>query len=165
MLEKYGLYNIHIIDNASTYPPMVKYLKNTPYKIHYMDKNYGHMVFFVADEFKNIRENEYYVLTDPDVIAIDECPRDFMDYFYYLLQQFPQFNKVGFSLKTNDICGSDKAKELLNKWEKQFYKRKINFIIKMIAAVEIGTVLMVCNVLKIVLSVKWLRIGGKIFFY
>ena len=127
MFEKYNLRNIHIIDNVSTYPPMVEYLKHTPYTVHYMPENYGHMVFFIADEFKSVRENEYYALTDPDVIAVENCPADFMDYFYRLLQQFPKFNKVGFSLKTDDVNGSAEAKELLQKWEKQFYKKRLNF--------------------------------------
>ncbi len=126
VLEKYGLRNIHIIDNVSTYPPMVEYLKQTPYKVHYMKKNYGHMVFFWDDEFKNVRENEYYVLTDPDVIAAENCPADFMDRFYQILQQYPKVNKVGFSLKTDDIHGSKKAKELLVKWEGLYYKHRLN---------------------------------------
>lgn len=126
MLEKYGLRNIHIIDNMSTYPPMVEYLKQTPYTVHYMTQNYGHMVFFKAEEFKQVRENEYYVLTDPDVIAVDECPADFMDYFYQLLQQYPKFNKVGFALKTDDVNGSPEAKELLQKWESLYYKNRLN---------------------------------------
>ena len=139
MLEKYGLHNIHIVDNASTYPPMVEYLKQTPYTVHHMDRNYGHMVFFLADEFKNVRENEYYVLTDPDVIAINDCPSDFMDYFYQLLQQYPKFNKVGFSLKTNDITGSSEAKELLITWEKQFYKHRLNYFAPYLYASAIDT--------------------------
>ena len=126
MLEKYGLHNIHIIDNASTYPPMLEYLKQTPYTVHYMQRNQGHMVFFSDDEFKSVRENEYYILTDPDVIAIEDCPSDFMDYFYLLLQQYSEFNKVGFSLKTDDITGTPEAKELLIKWEKIFYKKRLN---------------------------------------
>ena len=138
-LEKYGLHNIHIIDNVSTYPPMVKYLKKTPYKVHYMQKNYGHMVFFWADEFKSIRENEYYVLTDPDVIAIEDCPADFMDYFYYLLQQYPQFNKVGFSLKTDDVNGTSEARDLLQKWERQFYKKRLNKLKPYLYASSIDT--------------------------
>ncbi|MBR1841328.1 MAG: glycosyltransferase [Alphaproteobacteria bacterium] len=126
MLEKYKLRNIHIIDNASTYPPMIEYLKHTPHTVHRMPENYGHMVFFHRDEFKNVRENEYYVMTDPDVIAINECPKDFMDYFYQLLQQYPEFNKVGFSLKTDDINCSPEAKALILKWENLFYKHRLN---------------------------------------
>ena len=125
-LERYGLKNIHIIDNFSTYPPMIEYLEQTPYTVHYMKKNYGHMVFFQADEFKSVRENEYYVLTDPDVIAVDECPSDFMDYFYSLLQKYPKFNKVGFSLKMDDIKDGTETKELLTKWEEQYYKKRLN---------------------------------------
>lgn len=126
MLEKYGFRNIHIIDNSSTYPPMVEYLKQTPYTVHYMQKNYGHMVFFEVDEFKDVRENEYYVLTDPDTIAVDACPQDFMDYFYQVLQQYPQFNKVGFSLKTDDLDNTSEANKLVIKWEKLFYKHRLN---------------------------------------
>ena len=125
-LENYGLYNIHIIDNVSTYPPMLEYLQKTPYTVHYMPKNYGHMVFFKSDEFKQVRENEYYVLTDPDVIAIEDCPADFMDYFYQLLRQYPKYNKVGFSLKTDDVSCTPRAKELLTKWEGLFYKHRLN---------------------------------------
>ncbi|MBR6327689.1 MAG: glycosyltransferase, partial [Alphaproteobacteria bacterium] len=103
MLEKYHLYNIHIIDNASTYPPLLEYLKACPYQVHYMPENYGHMVFFKAPDFKKVRENEYYVLTDPDIAPIEDCPSDFMDYFYQILLKYPKYHKVGFSLKIDDI--------------------------------------------------------------
>lgn len=126
MLEKYHLYNIHIIDNASSYPPLLKYLQKTPYKVHYMKKNYGHMVFFEAPEFQSVRENEYYVLTDPDVSITENCPSDFMDYFYQILQQYPKFNKVGFSLKLDDIGDKTEYQKTLKRWEKLFYKNKMN---------------------------------------
>ena len=71
-LEQEGLKNIHIIDNASSFPPLLDYYKSLPYPIHRMDKNYGHMVFYEADEFKDVRENQYYILTDPDILPIVE---------------------------------------------------------------------------------------------
>lgn len=124
-LEKYGITNIHIIDNCSSYPPLLEYLQKTPYKVHKMQKNYGHMVFFKADEFKEVRENEYYVLTDPDVIPIDECPADFMSYFYHILQKFPKVTKVGFSLKTDDIPDEIPSAQITRSWEYQFYRKKL----------------------------------------
>jgi len=125
-LEKYGFKNIHIIDNCSSYPPLLEYLRKTPYTVHHMDKNYGHMVFFKADEFKSVRENEYYVLTDPDVIPLDECPQDYLSLFYFILRKYPQVNKVGFSLKTDDICGDAEVRNTLQRWESQYYKHKLN---------------------------------------
>lgn len=126
-LEQFGLHNIHIIDNCSSYPPLLEYLQQTPYTVHRMDKNYGHMVFFLADEFKSVRENEYYVLTDPDVIATEECPADFLDYFYYLLQQYPQVSKVGFALKMDDVPNTSRLWEMMRRWESQYYKKKLNW--------------------------------------
>ena len=124
-LEKYNLNNIHIIDNCSSYPPLLEYLKKTPYKVHKMKENLGHMVFFKADEFKQIRENEYYILTDPDVIPIEECPIDFINYFFQILQNYPNATKVGFSLKTDDLNENMPTTEVIRKWEKQFYKKKL----------------------------------------
>lgn len=126
VLERYGLKNIHIIDNASTYPPLLEYLKKTPYKVYHMSKNYGHKVFFEADEFKKVRENSYFVLTDPDVVPTDDCPADFMDLFYHLLKSYPKINKVGFSLKTDDLPEYNVMKSLIMRWEKQYYKKAIN---------------------------------------
>ena len=126
MLEKSHLYNIHIIDNASTYPPLLEYLKTTPYTVHRMNKNYGHMVFFEAPEFKKVRENDYYVVTDPDVAVIQDCPSDFMNYFYQILLKYPKYHKVGFSLKIDDIEETTEYQKVLKLWEKQFYRHKIN---------------------------------------
>lgn len=126
-LEEHQLKNIHIIDNCSSYPPLLAYLEKTPYQVHRMKKNYGHMVFFEAPEFKKVRETEYYVLTDPDVIGVEECPKDFMSYFYYILDKYPSFNKVGFSLKTDDLPNISQATPWIKSWEKLFYKHKLNW--------------------------------------
>ena len=123
--EKLGLRNIHIIDNASTYPPMLQYLKTTPYQVHYMKQNYGHMVFFKAKEFQNVRENEYFVLTDNDLVPIEECPRGFLEYFYQLLQKYPKIEKVGFSLKTDDLPEHYQMRDLVIKWESLFTKKPL----------------------------------------
>jgi hypothetical protein len=138
-LEKYGFKNIHIIDNCSGYPPLLEYLQKTPYTVHRMKNNEGHMVFFKADEFKQVRENEYFVLTDPDVIPLDECPSDYLSFFYDILQRYPNKTKVGFSLKTDDVNGSKEACETLQKWESQYYKHKLNSTIPYLYASSIDT--------------------------
>ncbi len=126
-LEQAGLGNIHIIDNASSFPPLLDYYKSLPYPIHRMDKNYGHMVFYEADEFKDVRENQYYILTDPDILPIEECPHDFMKLFYDLLQKYPKATKVGFALKTDDLPEQNRMNKLIIKWEQQFYKHRLNW--------------------------------------
>ena len=55
-LEKSGYTNIHVIDNASTYPPLLEYYKTLTYKVHFMKENYGHMVFWKCGEFEKYRK-------------------------------------------------------------------------------------------------------------
>ncbi len=121
-LEKHNYKNIKIIDNASTYPPLLEYLDNLPYKVHKMPENFGHIALFKVEAFKNIVENEYFVLTDPDVVPIDECPDDFMEKFMEILQDNREITKVGFSLKIDDLPDHNKRKDEIIKWEKQFYE-------------------------------------------
>ena len=54
-LEQMNVKNIHIIDNASTYPPLLEYYKSIPYEVFYMKSNEGQMVFWknsIFDEQK-----------------------------------------------------------------------------------------------------------------
>lgn len=102
-LEKRGFQNIHIIDNQSSYPPLLEYLKTSKHQVHYMNKNYGHMVFWESGKFDDVAKNQYYVISDPDILPTDECPNDFMNVFLRLLQEYPEVTKVGFALKVDDL--------------------------------------------------------------
>ncbi len=124
-LEKAGCTNIHIVDNASTYPPLSDYLAHTKHTVHRMDKNYGHRVLFEAPEFKEIVDNHFFVLTDPDIVPTADCPDDFMSVFFHILQNNPFADKVGFSLKIDDLPDDYALKEKVIKWETPFYSRPI----------------------------------------
>lgn len=123
-LEQCGLEEIHIIDNNSSYPPLLEYYKNSMYKVHFLKKNYGHMVFWECEEFEKYR-NDFYVVTDPDIIPVDECPEDFMERFFALLEKYPNVRKVGFSLKLDDLPDKNPDSEKIRAWEYQFNRMKI----------------------------------------
>jgi len=125
-LEKNGYKNIHIIDNASTYPPLLRYYSELPYQIHYLEKNLGYMAFWKSRLFDEYR-NYFYVVSDPDLIPVAECPKDFLWHFASILKRFSNLNKVGFSLKIDDIPEDNKMKESIIKWESEFCKRKFFF--------------------------------------
>lgn len=123
-LEKYGYKNIYIIDNASKYPPLLDFYNECKYEVFRMEHNEGHMVFWKNEVFKEWRKN-FYVVTDPDVIPIEECPTDFLKYFFGILKKYPFVRKVGFSLRIDDLPpGGIFTKEVLE-WEMQFFKKKI----------------------------------------
>lgn len=122
-LEMYGFTNINIIDNCSTYPPLLEYYKKIPYKVFYMEKNYGYMVFWEQDIFSKYRQN-FYIVTDPDLEFITECPNDFLDIFIEKLTKYPFVRKVGFSLKIDDLPINSFTSKIIP-WESQYYMTEI----------------------------------------
>lgn len=123
-LENKGFQNIHIVDNESTYPPLLDYYQRTKHKVHFLNKNYGHKAFWECGKFNDVINNEYYVVTDPDILPVEGCPSDFIELFYKLLIKNPQFTKVGFSLKCDDIPDCNNQKQFIVDWESKFYNKR-----------------------------------------
>ena len=120
-LETLGVSNIIVIDNASTYPPLLEYYDNIPYKVIRLDRNWGHKVFWDNPIFDEYRQ-DFYVVTDPDLEPIKGCPKNFMEVFFNVLKRYPYVRKVGFSLRIDDIPGDSVLHDEVLEWEKQFYE-------------------------------------------
>lgn len=125
-LQSNGYQNIVIIDNASSYPPLIAYFKEIENQvtIHRLDKNYGHRVFWEKKEFLLEYAIGYYVITDPDIVPEKNCPDDFILYFKDILKRNKKINKVGFSLRIDNIPDSNPHKEEIIKWEEKFWVSK-----------------------------------------
>jgi len=124
--EKRGYQNIIMVDNASTYEPLLEYYKQTPHQVIRMKENYGHTVLIdqgVVDMFAG----DYYAYTDPDIIPAEECPDDFMEYFYNILRRHPELRKAGFSLKIDDLPDHFVNREMVIGWEKQYWERPLEY--------------------------------------
>lgn len=116
--------NIIIIDNNSTYPPLLEYYKkiNAYVKVLNRKTNDGHRVFWKNKDLFSKYGKGYYVVTDADIEITDDCPDDFILYFKKILDKNEQLVKVGFSLKIDDIPDSNKYKGKIFNWENQFWK-------------------------------------------
>lgn len=123
-LLKAGQTNLHIIDNASSYEPLLKYYKKVPATIYMLDKNGGHESFWKTHLHQRFGKY-YHVYTDPDVLPDENTPTDFMYYFKSLLDKYPQIQKVGFGLRINDLPDHyPKKMEVIN-WESKMYENEI----------------------------------------
>lgn len=123
-LEERGCKNIILIDNASTYTPLLEYYKTLPHKVVRNRENYGHTVI-TREDIIGPYKNSWYAYTDPDVIPIAECPADFITRFRELLERHPQVNKVGFGLKIDDLPNHYRYKPNVVEWETQFWSNQI----------------------------------------
>lgn len=124
-LEIRGYHNITILDNNSTYPPLLEFYKTTDCKVHRFKKNYGSKSFWKSGLWLKYT-TEYFVYTDPDVVPVEDCPEDFIAYFYELLQKHSKVHKVGFSLKIDDLPDTFANKNKVIEWEKKFYEKSID---------------------------------------
>jgi hypothetical protein len=86
-----------------------------------LKKNWGYKVFWDCPEFEVYRNN-FYILSDPDIEPVEECPNDFVERFFELLKKYPFLRKVGFSLKIDDLPSGGVFSDQVLQWEKRFYK-------------------------------------------
>lgn len=122
-LEKRGYHNIHIIDNASTYPPLLEYYKTCQHTLHKLDKNAGYLALWQTGLHKQF-SHTFYVYTDPDLELVEECPDDFILYMLKVLQSNYKIQKIGLALKYDDLPDHFVHKGSVTEWEKHFYTNK-----------------------------------------
>jgi hypothetical protein len=120
-LEKRGYFNIHILDNNSSNPLLTDFYKNCKYPVYQLGENYGSGALWRSGIFEKFSRN-YFVYTDPDMVMIDECPDDFMLFFLNVMKRHPLAQKVGFSLKIDDLPDHYLYKQHVLDYEGQFYE-------------------------------------------
>jgi len=98
-LTQAGYNEITIIDNDSTYPPLLRYYEETSVTVHELGRNLGLRALFdcgILDSPKY--SNRMYVYTDSDCIPALNCPTDFLRRFHQILINHTEIPKAGFSL-------------------------------------------------------------------
>ena len=125
-LLKRNMENIIIIDNLSTYPPLLEYYKTLEgVTVEYMDKNYGHMVFFENIGLQEKYGKGFYVVTDADIDPNPKLSKDFMRVLLDVItKEFQDVNKVGFALDIDSIPDYYLHKDKVLRWEKKFWENQ-----------------------------------------
>ena len=122
-LEKRGYRNIYILDNNSTFPPLLEYYKTCPYNIIFLRENIGYDAIWKTKVYHRFKSS-YYVYTDADLEIDDSCPEDFMEFFLKVLKNHPFCQKVGFSLRIDDLPDCYKNKSKVITAETQFWENQ-----------------------------------------
>jgi len=119
--EKNKFNNIIILDNQSTYLPLIEFYEKIKYQVIRFNKNYGYLSLWISP-LKHKFINNFYIYTDPDIVPISECPGDVINYFYKNLIKFNDIDKIGFGLKIDDINIDNK--DFIIKNENKFWTNK-----------------------------------------
>jgi GT2 family glycosyltransferase len=124
-LEQHELRNIILVDNQSTYPPLLDFFITTTYQVLRLDQNLGHKSPWTSGAVQSFAQDAYYVVNDPDVIPAESCPHDVLDHFWHILNDFPVFDKVGLGLKIDDLPNHYSLKKSVIEWEGQFWEKEV----------------------------------------
>lgn len=120
-----GTRTVVILDNASTYPPLLQYYDALPAgaKVMRLEQNFGPYVFWQQGVHQVI--DMPYVVTDSDVVPADFCPRDLIARLYATLQRYPDATKVGPALRIDNLPDGYVEADTVRKWESQFWERPV----------------------------------------
>ena len=113
-----------IVDNASSYPPLLNWYESCPCRVVRLRENLGpyapwqsHLVEQDACEF--------YIVTDSD-LDLDRVPLDLLTRLRKGLEDHPGAIKCGLSLEIADLERSDfPLREQVVRWEQQFWLRPL----------------------------------------
>jgi hypothetical protein len=117
---------VYIIDNNSTYEPLLEYYKITPAKVIYLDKNLGHKSPWLSGVIEQLA-TPYYVVTDPD-LNLSNIPRNCL---IHLLKGYERYkhmniNKAGLALEIQNVPKT-KHTEFVRKFEvEQMWRRPLD---------------------------------------
>lgn len=119
-LEKEGMKNVILIDNYSTYPPLLAYLLKTPHEVIRLNVNAGHTAPWSMGIVDVYAKDSAFIVSDPDIIPSDKA-HGAIKLFCELLTKYPERTKVGFGLRIDDIPDGYDLKEHVIAWEKPFW--------------------------------------------
>jgi hypothetical protein len=126
-LERNGYQRLVLVDNASTYPPLLEWFSQTAHEVVRLQDNLGpRKSIWETDVLGRYAESGYYVVSDSDVVPDDNCPGDAVDFLLWALRRYPRYVKAGLGLKTDDLPPHYALAEKVRKWESQFYVRRLS---------------------------------------
>jgi len=124
-LERYGISNIHIIDNASSYQPLLDYYEEEcKYEVIYLNENMGPYSIWKTDVYKRFWKT-FYIYTDSDVVIDEICPEKFISLLVSIFKKYPLCQKVGFGIRIDDLPDYFDNKEKVISHESQFWEKKV----------------------------------------
>lgn len=123
-LERVGQRDIWLCDNDSTYEPLVEYLRHTPHHVVRNGTNLGHRAPWLSGLVTELGLDRPFIVTDPDVVPSEECPDDALEVFHDVLMRSKGVDKVGFSLRIDDLPRHYEHRDAVIGWERQFWRER-----------------------------------------
>jgi hypothetical protein len=124
-LEDTGHEKIILLDNASTYPPLLDYLRISPHDVIALPANLGHRSPWLCGLVDRLEPNTPFVVSDPDVIPDAEAPATSFEYLQDLLLRHEAFDKAGLGLHIDDLPAHYPHRAEVIAWESAYWRSEV----------------------------------------
>lgn len=115
--------SIIIVDNQSTYPPLLDYYKNLNHpKVQVVLLGFNSWrkgVEYIGR--KKLPGFDKYIITDSDLLPFEDTPNDLIGHLSELMDRYPDYNHIGTSLAIDDLPDHYPMKSTVIKYESQFW--------------------------------------------
>jgi hypothetical protein len=110
-LRSAGMENLMVIDNHSTWPPLLDYYKTlTDVQMMMLPENEGHDIFWKRGY--HVTQPTRFIVTDPDVVPAEGCPKDLVLKMHMVADRIPG-SKVGPGIRIDNLPDSYDLKDLM----------------------------------------------------
>ena len=117
-LQRAGMTNINVIDNASTYEPLLEYYQSMKgVQLLRQSENLGHEAFWKLNY--HLHQTERFIVTDPDIVPGDDCPLDLVHRMHQVMDRYGA--KVGPGLRIDNMHDKYFKRDFQLDWESQFW--------------------------------------------
>jgi hypothetical protein len=123
-LERAGHERIYLLDNDSTYEPLLAYYERSPHQVIRLGANVGHLAPW-TDAIIDKHADGPYVVTDPDVVPTEACPSDAVARLLELLRRYPDHCKAGLGLVIDDLPSRFAHARYVRAWEAQHWRDEV----------------------------------------
>lgn len=98
------VHEVIIVDNRSTYPPLLEWYKVCPYRVISTEgvtlNTYNRFIWEM--QLQDITKDNYYAVTDSD-LGVNQIPKDFAEVLIGDIERSPGIIKSGLSLEIEDL--------------------------------------------------------------
>jgi hypothetical protein len=127
-LENVGMKNIIVIDNGSTFPPLLTYYANLRHEV-IREENLGAVALWASKRLWRRVRNDYYIYSDSDVVPDACCPPDAIQFLFDTLRKDPSLEKVGLGLRIDDLPDCYEKKTDVIRWEGKYWQNPISAVL------------------------------------
>jgi hypothetical protein len=122
-LNRLGYSRIFILDNDSTYPPLLEWYKTCKAQVQYIGENMGHQALWKHGILNMFKKHPFIVYTDSDIELNPNTPEGFIETLIILAKDY-RAEKAGLAIHYQDIppsLGNDRSRLI----EERYWKKRL----------------------------------------